>query len=316
MCVNRRDFLKLAGAAGMAGLAPSAAAASGPAQRVSDDWMGMLTDLTLCVGCRKCEWACKRANGLGEPQPIEAYDDQSVFEQKRRTSGLSLTVVNRYDPAHAGEKPTYVKKQCMHCFEPACASACPAAAYHKSKRGPVLYDPSVCIGCRYCMVACPFGIPAYTYDSATSPEIRKCMMCFERIANENGVPACAEMCPVEAITFGKRSELLALARRKIAADPTRYVEHIYGEHEAGGTCWLYIAGRPFEELGFRDDVGTQPYPELTKGFLSTAPVVQTIWPVILMGAYAFSKRREELARAAEPPGELSPPRAQETGNAP
>ena len=185
----------------------------------------------------------------------------------------------------------------MHCFEPACASACLVAAFRKTPEGPVLYDESVCLGCRYCMMACPFNMPAYTYDEPFSPVVKKCTMCFERIKEEGGVPACAAMCPVEAITFGKRSDLVALARKKIKAHPDKYVDHIYGEREAGGTCWLYIADRPFEELGFRADVGTVAYPELTKGFLSAVPLVLTIWPALLMGAYAFTKRREELARA-------------------
>lgn len=297
MGVNRRDFLKLAGAAAMAGVAAPSTANAEAASRVSDDWMGMLTDLTLCVGCRKCEWACRQANGLGDPQPIDDYDDKSVFEHKRRTNGVNLTVVNRYDSTEPDKNPVYVKTQCMHCFEPACASACLVGAYRKTKEGPVVYDDSTCIGCRYCLVACPFEMPAYTYDNPTSPVVRKCMMCFERIAGGKGAPACAAICPVEAIAFGKRSDLLALARSKIAKNPQRYVNHIYGEKEAGGTCWLYIAGRPFEELGFRTDVGTEPYPELTKGFLSAVPFIQTIWPALLMGAYAFTQRREELARA-------------------
>ncbi|RJP35813.1 MAG: 4Fe-4S dicluster domain-containing protein [Phycisphaerales bacterium] len=303
MSVNRRDFLRIAGAAGVAGATSTVAAGSAPATRVSDDWMGMLTDLTLCVGCRKCEWACKDANQLPGQQPIDAYDDKSVFERRRRTDAINLTVVNRYDPAAPGEQPVYVKTQCMHCFEPACASACLVAAFRKTSEGPVLYNENVCIGCRYCMVACPFEMPAYTYDDPFSPAVRKCTMCFDRITKEGGVPACAATCPVEAITFGKRSELLALARDKIAAEPDKYVNHIYGEHEAGGTCWLYIAGKPFDELGFRTDIAATPYPELTRGFLSAVPLVLTLWPALLMGAYAFTQRRDELARAEAEPGE-------------
>ncbi len=296
MSVNRRDFLRIAGAAGVAGASSGTAVASGGAtRRVSDDWMGMLTDLTLCVGCRKCEWACKDANNMPGQQPIDAYDDTSVFENRRRPDALSLTVVNRYEPAQAGAEPVHVKTQCMHCFEPACASACLVGAYRKTPDGPVVYDDSACIGCRYCMVACPFEMPAFTYDNATTPVIKKCMMCFERIASGEK-PACAATCPVEAITFGRRSELVELAHRKIRENPDRYVDHVYGEHEAGGTCWLYLAGQPFETLGFRGDVGDKPYPELTKGFLSAVPFIQTIWPALLMGAYAFTQRREELAR--------------------
>ncbi|MCK6456340.1 MAG: 4Fe-4S dicluster domain-containing protein [Phycisphaerae bacterium] len=297
MSLNRRQFLKCMGLAGVSTGAAASTAEASTAPHAGNDWHAMLTDLTLCVGCRKCEWACRKANGPTDPGPIDAYDDPSVFEQRRRTNSISLTVVNRVGPTRDDEKPTFVKSQCMHCCEPACASACLVGAYRKSKLGPVIYDESVCIGCRYCMVACPFDMPAFSYNSPTRPAIHKCTMCFERLAKGDGAPACASICPVEAITFGKRSELLALARRKIAAEPKRYVNHIFGEYEAGGTCWLYIAGRPFEELGFPANVGTRPYPELTKGLLSAVPFIQVIWPAVLMGAYAFSHRRETATSA-------------------
>ncbi len=297
MSTNRRDFLKQAGAAvGLVTVAGKKHAHAAPVNRVSDDWMGMLTDLSLCVGCRKCEWACKEANGLPN-QPIETYDDTSVFERKRRTDAENFTIVNRYPPAEEGANPIDVKIQCMHCFEPACASACLVAAFTKSPEGPVLYREDVCIGCRYCMVACPFSIPAYTYDDPYTPAIKKCTMCFDRFTKEGEVPGCAKICPKEAITFARRSDLITLARERIMREPDKYVNHIYGEHEVGGTCWLYISPKPFEELGFRTDLGTTPYPEYTRGFLSSVPLVLTIWPALLIGAYAFTQRREGLAQA-------------------
>ena len=303
MGTNRREFLKLAGAAGVASVAGTKSARAEPVRRVSEDWLGMLTDLSLCVGCRKCEWACKDANGLPNLQPIEAYEDKSVFERQRRTDAENFTVVNRYPrpPAQPppGTNPLDVKIQCMHCFEPACASACLVAAFRKTPEGPVLYDEDVCIGCRYCMIACPFSIPAYTYDDPYTPAVKKCTMCFDRITEEGGIPACAKICPEEAITFGKRKDLIALARAKIMHDPGKYVDHIYGEYEVGGTCWLYVSPKPFEELGFRTDLGSTPYPALTKTFLSSVPLVLTIWPALFVGAYAFSKRREELGKADE-----------------
>ena len=300
MNTNRRGFLKLAGAAGMAGVAGTKSAQAASVSRVSDDWMGMLTDFTLCVGCRKCEWACKDANELPNKLPIQAYDDKSVFERKRRTDAENFTVVNRYPPPRPGANPVDVKTQCMHCFEPACASACLVAAFRKAPEGPVLYNEDVCIGCRYCMIACPFLIPAYTYDDPYTPAVKKCTMCFEKITkNEKEVPACMKICPEEAIIFGKRKDLVALARAKILHDPDKYVDHIYGEYEVGGTCWLYISSKPFEELGFRTDLGTTPYPELTKTFLSSVPLVLTIWPALFMGVYAFTRRREELGKVGE-----------------
>jgi formate dehydrogenase iron-sulfur subunit len=299
MNATRRDFLKVAGTAGLATAMGTSEADAEPVQRIKEDWMGMLTDLSLCVGCRKCEWACKDANGLPDNGPMEAYADTSVFEHERRPDADNFTVVNRYPPAQPGGHPVDVKKQCMHCFEPACASACLVAAFRKTPEGPVVYNEDVCIGCRYCMIACPFSIPAYTYDDPFSPAVRKCTMCFDKITKEGGVPACAKICPEEAITFGKRSDLLALARERLTHNPGKYVNHIYGENEAGGTCWLYISPKPFEELGFRTDIGSTPYPELTKGFLSSVPLVLTIWPALLMGAYAFTNHRVELDQPAD-----------------
>lgn len=257
----------------------------------------MLTDLSLCVGCRKCEWACNEVNGLPN-QPIEAYEDASVFEESRRTSAAKFTVVNRFEPTGSID-PVYVKKQCMHCFEPACASACLVRAFSKKPEGPVLYNNKVCIGCRYCMIACPFSVPAYEYADAFSPEVKKCTMCFERFTKEGEKPACASICPREAITFGKRSSLLKLAREKIRSNPDRYVDHIYGEHEVGGTNWLYLSPVPFEELGFRTDLGETPYPEMTKPFLSAVPLVLSIWPMLLMGSYAFTKKRERKEQSTD-----------------
>lgn len=299
MSTNRRGFLKLAGTAGLAAAVGTETGEAAPVRRVSADWFGVLTDFGLCVGCRKCEWACKNANGLPNQQPLEAYEDKSVFQQKRRTDPENFTLVNRYPPAEPGGDPVYVKHQCMHCFEPACASACLVAAFHKAPEGPVLYNEDVCIGCRYCMIACPFYVPTYTYDNPFAPVIRKCTMCFDRITQEGGVPGCVEICPVGALTFGKRSDLISLAREKIREQPDKYVDHIYGEHEAGGTCWLYVSPKPFDQVGFRTDIGTEPYPTLTKAFLSAVPLVLIMWPALLMGAYVFSKRREELSGANE-----------------
>lgn len=306
MSISRRGFLKLVGGAVAAAATGAQAARTASSAGPSQNGWGMLTDATLCIGCRKCEFACKDANGLPN-QPIEDFEDASVFEHGRRTDANNVTVVNRYESKDPGTKPIYVKRQCMHCNEPACVSACPVAALRKMPEGPVVYNPNVCIGCRYCMVACPFSIPAYTYDDPYTPVVRKCTMCFDKIINKEGVPACAKICPVEAVTFGKRSELLALAREKLRNNPERYVDHIYGEYEVGGTCWLYIADRPFDEIGFRTDLGTIPYPELTKDFLSAVPLVLAIWPALLMGAYALTKRPAPSPCVDEAPHDISTP---------
>lgn len=252
---------------------------------------GMLTDLTACVGCRNCEKACNEANNL--PKPGIPFDDKSVFDRKRRPDAKAYTVVNQYINPKDKNKPIYRKLQCNHCNEPACATACPIHAYTKTPEGPVMYNEDLCFGCRYCMTACPFYVPAYDYESALEPKIVKCTMCYGRVKN-GGIPACAEACPMGAITFGKRDELLKLAREKITKKPDRYIEHIYGEHEAGGTSWLYISGVPFGQLDFPTNLPQKPLVEETKGFLSAVPLVFTVWPALFGMCYAALRHRDEI----------------------
>jgi hypothetical protein len=144
------------------------------------------------------------------------------------------------------------------------------------------------------MIACPFEIPAYEYDEAITPRVRKCTMCHPRL-EEGKLPGCVEACPMEALTFGKREDLLRIARKRIYAYPDRYIDHVYGEHEMGGTSWLYISGVPFREIGLREDLGTTPAPKLTKGALSVVPMVTGLWPLLLVGLYAVNKRKEKIA---------------------
>jgi len=164
-----------------------------------------------------------------------------------------------------GQPPVFRKIQCNHCLEPACASACFVHALTKTETGAVVYDPSVCVGCRYCMIACPFNIPAYEYHKALTPRIMKCTMCYPRLL-EGKLPGCVEACPKEALVFGKRRELVTIAWGRIGSHPGRYIEHVYGEREMGGTSWLTIAPKPsFAALGMDEHLGTTSAPELTSG---------------------------------------------------
>jgi Fe-S-cluster-containing dehydrogenase component len=267
------------------------------------DSMGVLHDTVRCIGCRRCEAACNTVNKL--PAPEEPFDDLKVLDQKRRTSAGAYTVVNRFGDAAAagglplgGSSPTFIKRQCNHCLEPACASACFVRAFTKTPEGAVVYNEKVCVGCRYCMIACPFEIPAYQYDNAFSPKVTKCTLCHPRVV-EGLLPGCVEACPTEALIFGKRSDLLSMARRRISRHPDQYVDHIYGEREMGGTSWLYLSGEPFETLGLRTDLGTTPAPKLTSGALGVVPMVVGLWPVLLTGVYAMNKRRDKLAAEAQ-----------------
>jgi Fe-S-cluster-containing dehydrogenase component len=231
----------------------------------SDDEVGCLVDTTLCVGCRKCEEACNKRHLL--PEPSESFEEMTVMENERRMDETTYTVVNKYYPKNIGtltwrQRPTFVKFQCMHCNDPSCVSACIVGALTKQDNGAVIYDAEKCIGCRYCMVACPFQVPAYEYHNPLTPLVRKCTFCFEYI-RDGGLPACAQVCPREVMTFGKKKDLLDLARWKIRNNPGKYVDHIYGEKEVGGTSWLYLASEPFDTIGF-PTLGTEPPPRLTE----------------------------------------------------
>ena len=255
---NRRDFLKSVTVltAGVAGVS-SASAKAAPKDVLSEDRMGVLVDTTVCIGCRNCEWACKTAHHL-PTEPQEHYEDRSVFKQMRRPTTKALTVVNEYPNPKNPAIPTDVKVQCMHCDHPACLSACIVGAFSKGENGAVVWDTNKCIGCRYCMVACPFQIPTFEYDKAINPKIMKCDFCVER-TKDGKLPACVNICPVEALTFGPRSELIKVARERIKRDPDKYINHIYGEYEAGGTSWMYLANQDFSKLKFPKP-GDKPMP--------------------------------------------------------
>jgi len=301
MSISRRKFLGWLGAAGMGtAMGSSADAASNKHFTGYPGSMGVLHDINRCVGCRSCEAACNKVNELQSPD--RAFTDLSVLDKKRRTTSDAYTVVNRYDPAtgtgREKEEPVFRKIQCNHCLEPACASACFVRAFTKTKEGAVTYDASVCVGCRYCMIACPFNIPAYEYDEAFTPRVMKCTMCHPRIM-KGQIPGCVESCPKEALTFGKRDDLIKIANERIQKYPDSYVDHIYGEHEMGGTNWLYISDVPFERAGMREDLGITPAPQLTSGALAGVPIVVGLWPVLLTGIYAMSKRKEKIAQEEE-----------------
>ena len=256
--------------------------------------MGVLVDLSRCVGCRSCEAACNKEQGL--PDPDKPFNDYSVFDelhhgQKRRTTEMAYTVVNRYE-VQGMDHPLFRKIQCNHCSEPACLTSCFVNAYTKTPEGAVIYDPGVCVGCRTCMIACPFNIPAFKYSSAFSPRIMKCIFCYDTRVKYGKAPACVEACPMQVMTFGKRDEVLRIAKKRFRENPGEYVNHIYGEHEAGGTTWLYISKVPFEKLGMDTTVPKEPILNYVKDFLSIVPMVLTIWPALFAGFHLLATRKE------------------------
>jgi len=223
----------------------------------------ILYDSTLCIGCRECEKGCAAKWGL-------PYDDNIGKEEK-----LS---------AH------------MHCNEPTCASVCPVGAFTKTAFGPVVYDADKCMGCRYCMAACPFQVPTYEWDKPLSPRVRKCDMCYERQSAGKDT-ACAEACPVQATICGDRDALIAEARKRLAAKPADYYQKIYGLEEVGGTSVLMLSAVPFEQIGLKTNLPHSALPPLTMNVLGLIPNIVSAGGVLLGGIFWLTHRKNEVAKA-------------------
>jgi formate dehydrogenase iron-sulfur subunit len=285
--LSRRAFLKQMGvgatamvAAHLLGGQTQAAEADGKATVPS--W-GVLIDLTRCVGCNSCALACKAVNKLpnGNIEPQGLSSESYSFVDTRQVTTAEGESVTRF-----------VKRQCMHCVDAACVSACPAAAMYKSEAGPVVYRPERCLGCRYCQMACPFEVPSFEWDNGLTPVISKCWMCYTRL-QDGQKPACVEACPTGALQFGQRDRLIARAHGQIAANPGRYVNHIFGEHEVGGTSMLYLSDIPFEELGFPVNLPESAPPEETEKIMRTLPFVITGVAALMAGTAAYTHRKSD-----------------------
>jgi formate dehydrogenase iron-sulfur subunit len=282
--MKRRNFFKLAGAAGLTVIGKKSAQAQETPGHT--EFIGVLVDTTRCIGCRSCEVACARVHGL----PIPDVQEDGALARVRTTDETRLTVVNRYE-TDKGE--VFVKKQCMHCWQPACTSACLTNAMYKTETGPVIWRSRKCMGCRFCMVSCPYDIPKFEYHS-TNPRIQKCDMCWERL-QAGKKPACVEACPTDALMFGLKRQLMEVARVRVYRHPQHYVHKIYGESDVGGTGWLYLSAAPFEQIGLRMDLGTTPYPEYTTEFLYVDPVILFALPAFLMGLNLLVRSKEEMS---------------------
>ena len=275
-----------------------------------------LIDITKCIGCRACQVACKQWNDR-EGVATE-FQDYMGFQNPATLNAKTLTLISFHElvdeKAPGGVNYAFAMRRCLHCLEPACASACPTTALERRSDGPVLYNASQCIGCRYCIWACPWGVPTAEWDSHT-PKIQKCTHCADRsdqpaplarngqALNENeekryresiGTPACVKACPADCLRFGTRDDMLQEAHNRIAARPDKYVDHIYGEKEAGGTSVLYLSAVPFDKLGF-PDVGTKPYPGFSKAALHAVPPAVIAIGAMLAGTYSLLKRKAAMA---------------------
>ncbi len=244
--------------------------------------IGILCDITRCIGCNECVAACVAVNHLERHFPLPQHLADGLSSQRW------VAVVPQ-----SGER--YFRKSCLHCLEPACVSACPVGAMTKTGEGPVIYDPSRCLGCRYCMMACPFGVPRYAWESLV-PYVRKCTLCYPRL-REGKLPACVEACPNQALIFGQREDLIAQAHHLISRAPTQFVQKVYGEHDAGGTCILYVSDIPLDAFGYYGIPGTTPLPNFTA--IATALVAPTSLGVmaLMTGTWWVIQRRMKLMSA-------------------
>jgi Fe-S-cluster-containing dehydrogenase component len=298
---SRRDFLKILGITGAA-LLVGRQEASASEHGITDDEIGMLYDATRCVGCKACMATCKRVNGDYGALSYERapFDEDGLWDAPQDLSGSTRTLIKLYKESES--RYSYVKYSCMHCQKPSCVSVCPVSAMVKDeKTGIVDYHKDACIGCRYCQVACAFSIPKFQWEKSV-PQIVKCDLCKNTNLKKKGITACAEVCPVGAITFGKRRDLLVEARKRLAAAPSTYVNHIYGEHEVGGTNHLYLAAFPFTWLGLPElpDKAPANFSEkiqhtIYKGFMA---------PVALYGTLCFiALRNQKKQESPEEGGE-------------
>ncbi len=240
---------------------------------------GILIDITRCTGCGKCVNACVEDNKLGPVLPVKNAKKDGL-SGNRFTSVIRLT------------EDRFAKKSCFHCIDPGCVNACIAGAIKKTDEGPVVYDPDICIGCRYCMLACPAGIPRYEWD-AVLPYIKKCDMCYDRL-QKNKIPACVEACPNGVLTFGSRSGLLKKAKKIIGENQCKYLNHIYGEKEFGGTSVLYITDVNVDALGFSTGMAERSVSDYTWPVISKTPFVGGGVMAMLSGVFFIVNRRIKI----------------------
>jgi Fe-S-cluster-containing dehydrogenase component len=286
--------------------------------------IGLLYDSTLCVGCKACVSACKQANHM--PADIGAKQEAwnpGLWDSAVDLSGKTLNVIKVYGHGTMEKKDAetngfaFSKRQCLHCVDPSCVSACPVTAMTKDPRtGIVRHDPGRCIGCRYCVLSCPFGVPKYDF-STTWGKIQKCQLCVQRL-EKGQLPACADVCPTGATLFGRREDLLAEARRRLALKPgervvfprgdisqviepqprpsheaiqtVAYQQHVYGERELGGTQCLALSAVPFERLNLPTNLPDYGYPTLSEGIQETIYHNMVAPAVVLAGLLALTYR--------------------------
>ena len=315
MRISRRALLKGAVAAGAATAVAGRAEAREHVEPLPEA-VGMLYDSTRCIGCRACVTKCKEANKL----PYDRIEN-GIYDAPTDLNSQTKNVIKVYEQ---GDRFAFMKQQCMHCVDPSCVSVCMMGALHKEGAGKrhldgekkgsgiVLYDKYTCVGCRYCQIGCAFNVPKFEWDEAL-PLIVKCELCRHRAKPDAkpgdkfamANPACCEVCPAQAVVYGKRSELLAEAKRRIAAEPKKYEAHVYGEHDGGGTQVLYLApaGVTFQQLGL-PALAEESQAHFSES-VSHAPYLHGVTPVALylgMAALIWNAKKKEAAGEHEKEG--------------
>ncbi len=314
MKIKRRDFLKGAAGCGVLTAVGQPAFADARTKERVPGAVGFLYDSTLCIGCQACMVGCKKANNM----PVESSDLLPIWEHPRDLSAKTLNIIKKYESGTGRNKDqetdgfAFVKRQCMHCVDPGCVSACPVSAMQKNPdNGIITYNKDACIGCRYCQIACPFNIPKFQWDSAF-PQIVKCELC-SHLLPKGEIAACCSSCPTGASLYGPTNLLQAEAQRRLQMEPGQYydfavasldsgktfsqkagqyVPQIYGEKEVGGTQVMMLSGVPFDKLGM---------PKLPdKSYASTGENIQhtlykgMIAPAILLaGLFYFVNRSQK-----------------------
>ena len=259
----------------------------------------ILTDVTKCTGCEKCVDACIAENKLRKALPWRWISNDGLSSER-------FTSIIRKPGGH------YIRKQCRHCVEPACISACPVGALKKTEEGAVIYDSNKCLGCRYCMMSCPYGIPRYSWEDNV-PYVRKCTMCYN-LLQQGKNPACVDACEEKATIFGEREELITEARQRISSKPELYIQKIYGEYEVGGTSVLYISDVELDFLGWKKDLGTQTFPSRTKLAMDAVPPVFLCVGALMYGIYWITERRKKVQMLEEQKDSLDNPNERSSEN--
>ncbi len=311
MALDRRSFIKTVAVGSVAAAGTALPAAANELPVAPEGAMGMLYDATLCIGCKTCVVACKEANDL-EPEP-GPWGDEHLYDAPLDLDANTKNIIKLY---REGDSYSYMKQQCMHCVDPACAAACMLHSLQKDPvTGVVGYDPQYCVGCRYCQMSCPFNVPKFEFAKA-APKIVKCELCRHRVKDaavkgpdgftrypKGQGQACCEVCPRGAVISGRRDELLAEAKRRIAASPGKYFEdRVYGENDGGGTQVAYLLHVPFEDVGL-PKLGTEGVPRMAyavqDGIYYRIPFAAPIGMFAVLAAVIYRNKRAEQVQGKE-----------------